>query len=99
MVRVHLTGKITEDRRLIVELPNDIPAGEVQITLEAAELPSVPNKANARAKLAAAGALSTVSKAPAGTLPPTQEELVELGALPSGSPSVLDLIDADRGAR
>lgn len=101
MVTIHLTGKVTEDRRLIVDLPDSIPTGEVQLTLEIRELPSLANEATARAraKLADANALSATWKAPVGTIPPTEDELNELGTLPPGSPTIAALVDADRDER
>jgi hypothetical protein len=53
----------------------------------------------ARAKLAAAGALNTTWKAPPGTTLPTDAELIELGTLSPGSPSVDDLVNEGRGKR
>ena len=53
----------------------------------------------ARAKLAAAGALRTTVKAPPGTLPLTEDELVELGKLSPGSPSIAEMVDEDREER
>ena len=98
MVTVHLTGKVTEDRRLIVDIPDSIPAGEVQLTLEIPTTITAANEAtaHARAKLAAAGALSAIWQTPPGTLPPTETELLELGILPPEAPSILDLVNADR---
>ena len=100
MVTIHLKGKLTMDRRLIVEIPDDLPPGDVQVTLEIPESLPASNEAaaRARAKLAAAGALSTVWKAPLGTISPTEEELIELGTLPPGSLSIADLIGAERDA-
>ena len=83
MMTIHLMGKITEDRRLIVELPDSIPPGDVQLTLEIPEDQPTANEATARAraKLVAAGILSFTWRAPSGTTPPSDEELVELGTL------------------
>jgi hypothetical protein len=101
MVTIHLKGKLTDDRRLIVDIPDNIPAGDVQLTIEIPDAVSAPNEATARAraKFAAAGMLSTAVKAPPGTLPITEEELIELGTLPPGSPSILEMVDQDRGER
>ncbi len=101
MVTIRLTGRVTEDRRLIVEIPDNIPAGDVQLTLEILDSAPAANDATARArvKLEAAGALSTIWKAPPGTTTPTEDELIELGALPPGSPSMEELVNADRDGR
>ncbi len=53
----------------------------------------------ARTKLAAAGALSTIWKASPDLEMPSDDELIELGTLPPGSPSILDMINEDRGDR
>jgi hypothetical protein len=99
MVTIHLKGRLTEDRRLIVDIPDDIPAGDVQLTLEIPETVPTPNEATARAraKFAAAGMLSTAIKAPPGTIPPTEDELIELGTLPPGSPTIAEMVNEDRG--
>lgn len=98
MVTIRLTGKLTEDRRLIVDIPDDVPAGDVQLILEVPEASMTPNAATARAraKLAAAGALSTKWKAPAGMTPPEDEEVIEL--LP-GSASLDEIVSQDRDER
>jgi hypothetical protein len=99
MATIHLKGKLTEDRRLLVEIPDDVPAGDVQVTLEIAEDISFTNEATMRAreKFAAAGLVSAI-KAPPGTVPATEEELIELGTVLPG-PSALELVDLDRGER
>jgi|GEM_PF-5020286 len=51
----------------------------------------------ARGKLLAAGILSTKRRAPKGTVALTPEEILELGRLAEGSPTIQELIDADRG--
>jgi len=60
---------------------------------------SVGNLASeaARTKLVSAGALSTAWQAPSKTKPPTEEELIELGELSQGAPTILDLVNEDRG--
>jgi hypothetical protein len=37
MTVIHLTGRITEDHRLEVELPDDLPVGAVDVTLHIQE--------------------------------------------------------------
>lgn len=99
MTTIRLHGRITEDRRLIVDLPDDLPAGEVEVevVLPSNSEPSTnAARERARSKLAAAGKLSTVWIAPPETQMPTEEELIELGTVAPGKP-VDQLIDEDRG--
>ncbi len=37
MTILHLTGKITEDGKLVVELPEGLPSGDVELTLKVSE--------------------------------------------------------------
>lgn len=99
MVTIRLQGKLTEDRRLIVDVPESFPSGDIEVTLELKRELDVPNNATslARAKLAAAGALSAVWKAPEGFIPTEEDD--ELIELPPGSPTLDQMIDEDRGAR
>lgn len=102
-IKLHVT--VGEDRRLVIELPPDAPTGEVEVTIQAAqpETPSTltpyPNPAReaARAKLLAAGALSTAWKAPEGARELTWEEILEIGKLPPGAKSNLDIVNEIRG--
>lgn len=61
--------------------------------------PQIANDAReaARTKLARAGALSASWQASSKTKPPTEEELIQLGELPQDAPSILDLVNEDRG--
>jgi len=58
---IRLKGTLTADRRLLVNIPDHIPAGEIGLFIEMQESMAEPNEATAkaRAKLAAAGALSS----------------------------------------
>jgi hypothetical protein len=102
-IKLHVT--VGEDRKLVIELPPDAPTGDLEVTIQAAQPESTstrtpyPNPAReaARAKLLAAGALSTVWKSPAGTKRLTPEEILALVKLPPGAKSNLDLINEDRG--
>ena len=53
----------------------------------------------ARAIMAAAGALRTMRYAPPGVTPLSEEEREEYGRLEPGSPSILQLVNESRGPR
>jgi len=98
---------LDENRKLIVDLPPDIPTGQVEVqlivrpistTAEGEENPVWRAEyERLKAKLAAAGALSTIWKAPEGAVELTEEERVRIGTMPPGTPSSEQLIREDRG--
>ncbi len=99
MVAIKLDATVSADHKLIVELPDDVPVGAVKLTIEPqgnAERPPLTRE-RAREILLAAGLLVTTIHAPEGTVPLTDEEIMQLTRLPPGSPSSLDLINEDRG--
>jgi hypothetical protein len=101
MVAIRLKTVIGEDRKLIVQLPNDIPPGDVELVVQSSE-PVPANTGNsaresAKAKLLAAGALVTQFEIPANTVRLSVEERLQLGTLPTDARSSLDLINEDRG--
>lgn len=88
---IHLSAVIGEDRKLVIDLPADTPIGQVDLELTVVSVSKSqvvhtnPAREAARAKLLAAGALSTVHRAPANAIPPTKEELRRAGTLPAGA--------------
>lgn len=100
---VRLHGIVTEDGRLTVDLPSEIPAGPVEVVIRPVErLPAEPRPCPltpqaARAKLAAAGVLSTTPYAPNGAVPLTIEEREALGQVFAHPRTFSMLIDEDRG--
>lgn len=102
MDAITLSAVVGHDRRLIVELPDDIPAGPVELTIRAVEktvpLPN-PDRERIRAKMMAAGILDLSIRAPDDTVRLTAEELLRLGTLPADARSTSDLINEDRGPR
>jgi hypothetical protein len=99
MDQVTISTYVHEDRRLVLDLPDEIPTGPVEVTIKpAAQSSTAGNAAReaVRAKLLAAGFLVTDIKAPDITLL-SQEEIWELGKLPEGARSSDELIDEDRG--
>jgi hypothetical protein len=103
MVAIRLPAVITEDRKLIIELPDDVPAGAVEVVIHTQDASQAeegeiinPAREAARAKLAAAGLLSTAHRLPEGVIQPTEEEMYGAGVLPVGAPPSEELIDEDR---
>lgn len=99
---ITLSAIIGEDRRLVIELPPNTPTGLVDLVIRLHEnVPSAPTDNPAReairAKLLAAGRLVTDIYASEDAVPLSPEELLRIGRLPPGSPSLDELIDEDRG--
>src|SRR3954467_13067434 len=80
MSTVTLHVVVGEDRHLAIDLPEEIPAGPIVVTIRtlAVETGEVPagemTRERARALLAAAGRLSTARYAPPDAVPLTDEE-------------------------
>jgi len=98
MVAIRLKGTLTADRQLVVKIPDEIPAGEVDLIIEASPISDESTDARSivRAKLAAAGALSTAWKVSPDMPIVDDDEMFELSP---GSPTMHELIDQDRGER
>lgn len=94
MVDVRLNGIVTDDHRLVVELPSDIPPGEVEILIRTV---STRVRDSARAKLAAAGLLSSAHHPDPDMIRPTDAEVEAAGRLPPGARGSEELVDEDRG--
>ena len=98
---------IDEDHKLILDLPPDTPTGQVEIQLIVRQIASGAKEEEnpvwraeyerLKAKLAAAGALSTIWQAPEDAVELTEEELWELGEMPAGAPTSEQLVREDRG--
>jgi hypothetical protein len=102
---IHLTATVGEDRRLDLQLPEDAPIGPVELTIRAAGATGpgtseagVTARAAARAKMLAAGFLTTAYGAPLGARALSIEERIRAGTLPPGSRPSEELIDEERGA-
>jgi hypothetical protein len=95
-----LTVEVGDDRRLVIDLPNEIPSGRLEITLKPANTanddvrPIALTRDVARARLAAAGMLSAPPEI-SETLTITDDDLPI--DLPPDAPSIDSLIDEDRG--
>ncbi|MBI1255908.1 MAG: hypothetical protein GC204_00410 [Chloroflexi bacterium] len=98
---VRLSAIVTEDHELTVKVPGEIPPGRVELLIQHSvdPIPSAsinPARDAARAKLAAAGLLSSAHHLPSGTRIPSEAEVRSAGALPSGARPSEELIHEDR---
>ena len=106
MDAIILSVEIKEDRHLVIDLPADIPTGTAEITIQHVERanpetqtePINPARERARARLQAAGILSTAHVAPKDAVRVSDAELQQFGTLAPGSPTLDDLINEDRGS-
>ena len=103
MKSITLVTVVNEDRRLALDLPADIPAGPVELTIRpltaARDAEGVLTREVVRDKLMAAGLLSTARYAPPDAVPLSHEEREQLGRLFAGPRPLAALIDEDRGAQ
>src|SRR5262249_16404428 len=106
MNEITIPVTIHEDRRLVVDLPHDFPVGPVELIIRSRtpyqpEYPaqSVRERQRVRAKLLAAGILSTVKDDLEGINPLSPEELLKLGTLPPNARPTSDYINQERDAR
>jgi hypothetical protein len=102
MVAIRLTAVVGEDRRLVIDLPEDAPTGPVQLVIRPKPVEPTGKSVNpareaARAKLLAAGALVTHFEVPEDAVPLTPEERMRIGTMPPGTRGSEELIDEDRG--
>ncbi len=98
MDAIIISTTLGEDRRLVIDLPPDTPVGPLEVTIRPAAEPKKPlTRAEARARLEAAGKLSTTTHAPEGAKPLSAEEIFRIGKLPPGARPSEELIDEDRG--
>ncbi len=114
MDAVKVPARISDDRKLIVDLPSDIPVGLVDVIIFPKQISSLPAKmANGtgnlrrwfeqreqmRIKLARAQGQDEVSDTSEGYIPLSDEERMRLTVLPVGMRSTDELVDEDRGLR
>lgn len=99
MDTITLSVEVGQDHRLVIQLPDDVPPGLVDITIK----PSVSSeqlgsaREIARSKLLAAGKLNENYALPEGFTRPSDEELQKLVVVVPGTPSIDEIIDEDRG--
>lgn len=100
MAAIRIQTEVGSDRKLVVQLPDSVQPGSVDLVIYTAEASaSVLNPAReaAKAKLSAAGALVTQFTVPADAARLTVAQRLQLGSLAPDAPSSLDLINEDRG--
>src|SRR5438067_5945463 len=101
MDAIVITVTLGEDRRLVVDLPPEMPAGQVDVMITPHAIPDAqhtnPAREAARAKLLAAGILSTTHRAPQGIAQPSAAERERVWTLFSQGRSSDEIIDEDRG--
>jgi hypothetical protein len=100
-----LSGVVSEDRQLQVELPDEVQPGHVDLIIMLPESPmagfSEDKLSQLRARLEVNGHLSHF-RLPDPTVEPaplTDSQLLEVGTLPAGARPSHELIDEDRGDR
>lgn len=87
-----INAVVSDDHRLVVDLPPDGPTGSVMVmiaptdsttpTEESSTAPINPERERLRAILLAAGKLGTAHMPEPGTVFPTEEEIYQAGILP-----------------
>lgn len=101
MDAITLSAIVSEDRKLVVELPPEIPIGPVEVVIrpksQVGQAPLSITREWAQAKLLAAGLLVTSIHAPEEIVPLSPEELLRIGRLAPGARPSEDLINEDRG--
>ncbi|GEM_PF-535038 len=115
MITIRLRGTITADRQLIVDLPDEVPEGEVNITLivsevnaqgrlpheidDIADRPIIVNEALEQMRTRLAAAGLLSTSIKAPSWFVPTEEDELPIELPRGSPTMEQMIDEDRGPR
>jgi hypothetical protein len=94
MVTLKIAVMVGEDRRLIINLPDNMPVGPAELTIQPTEFSDL----SARGILMNAGALVTDFVIPDDIEYVSDEELEEIGQMPPGTRPSEALIDEDRGA-
>lgn len=102
MVAIKLSAIVGEDRQLNIKLPDDIPAGPIELVIRPAVNQSAdPNSPReiARAELMAAGILATPERLgiPTNITPLPLSERLRIGKMPPNARPSEQLIDEDRG--
>jgi len=95
-----LSVEIPEDRRLVIDLPADMPPGAAELTIRSHATEISPlNEAReiARAKLLAGTALNISHHAPDDAVALSDEELEQHGQLAPGARSSEEIVNEERG--
>jgi hypothetical protein len=101
MIAVKLSAIVDENRRLVIDVPEEIPPGQVELVIRSENPVSGAHQNTARdsvrAKLLKKWALVTDVGVPEDVEPLTAEALLMAGRLADDARSSLDLINEDRG--
>jgi hypothetical protein len=102
--RVTLDGIISEDGKLIIEVPPEVLAGRMEVTLRAARVADSDEAELSHdvldARLRAAGLLEEDHELPPGAGPLSDDERDRIGRiLAEGGPSLQEMIDEEREER
>ena len=103
---LHISAVVGEDHKLVIELPDDVPPGQtVEVIVQPvggrtdAYTSTILTPEQARARMAVKGLGVRFGFAvPDDFEPLSSEALLEVGTLPEGVRSSLDLLDEERGA-
>lgn len=107
MDAIRLSATVGKNRQIIIQLPDEIPEGQIDLELRVLSPSSILahslNQEDAQARLLSAGKLALYSAVdlgiPADTVPLTVEERMRIGKLPPGVAPMEALVDEDRGER
>jgi len=101
MEAVRIPVIVSEDRRLVIDVPDSTPLGPADVVI----VPRLNGtaavgaaRAGARTKLLAANFLVADLVAPPGVAPMAEEDIIRLGQLPSNDPGSEALVREDRGS-
>jgi hypothetical protein len=101
MDSVMIPVEVGEDRRLVIDVPPEVPIGPADVVIvprpHGQKATTNPAREAARAKLRAAGFLSTSIQAPENAVALSDEDLLRRGRLAPGARPSEELIDEDRG--
>ncbi len=101
MVSIRLSVVIGEDRRLVVDLPDNTPVGPAELEIHPVEMSHTQEYEEIKARLLAAGLLAAPTAEELGisndAVPLTLEERLRIGQMPPDAPPVEALVDEDRG--
>ena len=101
MIAVKLSAIVDENRRLVIDVPKEIPPGQVELVIRSenpvSNLQSNSARDIVRAKLLKEWTLVTDVGVPEDIEPLTTEALLAVGRLAENARPSLDLIDDDRG--
>jgi hypothetical protein len=100
MVTIQLSAIVDKNGQLTAKVPDNVPPGPINIIIQSPESSSTEKLSSARdaarAKLAAAGLLSTAHRLPPNTRIPSDAEVEAAGKLPADARPSEDLINEDR---